>query len=63
MIKNITALLFGAMCCFTLNPAHSETAQTKLNDFVLSSTQIANGGDLPPRDANEASRPKPAPFI
>lgn len=63
MIKNITALLFGAMCCFTLNTAHSETAKPKLNEFVLSSTQMANGGDLPPRDANEASRPKPAPFI
>lgn len=63
MIKNITALLFGAMCCLTLNTAHSETAKPKLNEFVLSSTQMANGGDLPPRDANEASRPKPAPFI
>ncbi|WP_022951113.1 YHYH protein [Leucothrix mucor] len=47
MIKNTTALLFGAMCCFTLNTAHSETAQPKLNEFVLSSTQMANGGDLP----------------
>ncbi len=48
MIKNSKALLLGAVCCFSINAANSETKpQTTADAFTLSSSQLSDGASLP----------------
>ncbi|PWQ97154.1 YHYH protein [Leucothrix arctica] len=48
MIKNSKALLLGAVCCFSINAANSETKpQTTADAFTLSSSQLSQGASLP----------------
>ena len=47
-MKNTKAFLLGAVCCFSLNTASSATqSQATPDKFVLSSSQILDGGNLP----------------